>query len=114
MQPFVLFLLVIAASAMTVSKSLENHIKSPEPISYLDPKDLPDSWFWGNVNGINYLSTPRQQHQPKYCGSCWAHCTTGSLGDRFNIAKGGKYPLVVLSPQYVLNSLHFCFHDVLE
>lgn len=67
---------------------IPSYIKSPLPISYINPKtDLPPSFNWNNINGTSYLTHMLNQHIPQYCGSCWAHSSMSSLADRIKISQ---------------------------
>eukprot|EP00359_Climacostomum_virens_P007526 CAMPEP_0204919608 /NCGR_PEP_ID=MMETSP1397-20131031/16900_1 /ASSEMBLY_ACC=CAM_ASM_000891 /TAXON_ID=49980 /ORGANISM="Climacostomum Climacostomum virens, Strain Stock W-24" /LENGTH=783 /DNA_ID=CAMNT_0052093215 /DNA_START=858 /DNA_END=3209 /DNA_ORIENTATION=+ len=59
-------------------------IIGPRPHEEMDLAALPSSWNWGNINGTNLLTWIRNQHIPQYCGSCWAHGPTSSLGSTEN------------------------------
>jgi len=56
-----------------------------------------------NRNGISYASINRNQNNPYYCESSWAHAATSALNDRFALLKNGSHPEVVLSVQVLLN-----------
>lgn len=64
---------------------------------------IPQTWDWRNATGENYVSWTRNQHDPVYCGSCWAHGPTSSLSDRLNILKNNTWPRITLSPQVIIN-----------
>ena len=64
---------------------------------------LPEQWYWGDVNGTNYLTKNLNQHIPQYCGSCWAHGALSSLADRIKMARNASKPDINLPVQYLLN-----------
>jgi len=73
-------------------------------ITMVESSALPADFTWANKDGINYLSSIRNQHIPVYCGSCWAMGSTSALTDRWNIANGASaLPQHVLSVQNVLS-----------
>eukprot|EP00462_Mataza_sp_D1_P024172 CAMPEP_0175144220 /NCGR_PEP_ID=MMETSP0087-20121206/13988_1 /TAXON_ID=136419 /ORGANISM="Unknown Unknown, Strain D1" /LENGTH=580 /DNA_ID=CAMNT_0016428619 /DNA_START=8 /DNA_END=1750 /DNA_ORIENTATION=- len=76
---------------------------APLPHTYLKPGDLPAEFTWSNKDGKNFLTMSRNQHIPVYCGSCWAHGTTSSIGDRIRMLTNGSYPQVNPSPQVLIN-----------
>lgn len=81
----------------------QNKFHHPLPITYINPEELPDNFYWGNVTGKSYLTRILNQHIPQYCGSCWAHASLSSLADRIKIARHAQGADMELSIQYVLN-----------
>jgi len=65
--------------------------------------NLPESFSWTNVNGVNYVTKDLNQHIPNYCGSCWAHGAMSSLADRIKIQRKAAWPDVNLAIQVILN-----------
>jgi len=63
----------------------------------------PEEWFWGNVDGVNYLTQTKNQHIPQYCGSCWAQAATSSLSDRIKIARKAAWPDINIAPQVLIS-----------
>ena len=65
--------------------------------------NLPQSFSWSNVDGVNYLTKNLNQHIPVYCGSCWAHGSISALSDRIKIVRKAAWPDINLSIQFLLN-----------
>lgn len=108
--PIILLALVLCTSALLDVSAYRKHIHNenfkPHVTSEL-PKipltDLPTSYWWGNVNGVNYLTYQRNQHIPIYCGSCWAFSATSALSDRIKIRRKAQWPDINLSPQVLIS-----------
>jgi cathepsin X len=65
---------------------------------------LPKNVDWRNMDGRNYMSWNKNQHIPRYCGSCWAQATTSAIADRFNILNKLQTPTPIgLNAQAVIN-----------
>jgi len=77
-------------------------VLTPKPQDVIPTKALPQSFWWGNVDGQNYLSWNTNQHIPQYCGSCWAQAAVGTMSDRINILNKNK-PRVFLAIQVLIN-----------
>ncbi|CAH0474720.1 unnamed protein product [Peronospora belbahrii] len=76
---------------------------SKRPYETMDLNDLPKTWDWRDVDGKNYVTWDKNQHIPKYCGSCWAQGTTSALSDRISIMRNASWPEIALSPQVLIN-----------
>ena len=81
-----------------------NRTRIPSPRHLSIQRTLPAGHDWRDVNGVNYLSWNRNQNNPQYCGSGWAHATTSAMADRFNIKFPNLSPAPVdISLQVLLN-----------
>lgn len=100
--------LLLAGAVAQKENGAPCRIKSKVPIegvvrSQLTPVELPETFVWNNVNGVNYLTNIKNQHIPQYCGSCWAQAATSSLSDRIKIARNASWPDINISPQMVIS-----------
>lgn len=98
--------LALAANAYT----FPGFIRHPNPpknvktvLQHAPVEDLPENFFWGDVNGTNFLTVGKNQHIPQYCGSCWAFATTSVLSDRIKIMRNAAFPDINLSPQILVS-----------
>lgn len=78
-------------------------IKSPLPHTYLSEEDLPKEYDIRNLDGISYASIDRNQHIPRYCGSCWTQSSASALSDRLALLTENAFPEVDLAPQVCQN-----------
>ena len=51
-------------------------------------KDLPDSFSWKSVDGVNYVTRMRNQHIPTYCVSCRSAAVVVPISPRYSNAHG--------------------------
>lgn len=89
----------------------KNKILSALPHETMNLLDLPTHFDWRDVNGKSFVSVPRNQHIPQYCGACWAFASLSTLNDRIKIMRKDEWPEIVLSPQHMLScgSAGSCF-----
>jgi len=83
--------------------AIHNSYENPEPHKYIKSEHLPESFNWGNVDGVSYLTHSLNQHIPQYCGSCWAHGAMSSFADRIKIARNAQGDDINLAIQFILN-----------
>merc|ERR1711998_772749 len=81
----------------------KNKVLSALPHETMNLLELPDSFDWRNINGKSFVSVPRNQHIPQYCGACWAFASLSPLNDRIKIMRKDEWPEIVLSPQHMLS-----------
>jgi hypothetical protein len=61
-------------------------------------------FFWGNVNGNNYLSPPAES---KFCGSCWAVTSAYITASIYMIRNNEPNLGLTLSPSYILINCNY-------
>jgi len=114
MKAFIIFFAVVFCASSMLNASMYRMDRSKisrenfvplikEPLPLIPKADIPTSFWWGNVNGVNYLTYQRNQHIPIYCGSCWAFSVTSSLNDRIKIKRKAQWPDILLSPQVLVS-----------
>lgn len=62
--------------------------------------DLPATLDWRDYQGVNFVTTPKNQYS---CGSCWAFSTTGPIESHIAIAENWPDPRIDLSEQQMLS-----------
>lgn len=92
--------LLLAGYALAVRDHSPRPTLRPKPAKPLE--ELPSGLFWGNVDGVNYLTPVKNQHIPRYCGSCWAQAATSVVSDRIKIGTNATWPEVIISAQPIL------------
>lgn len=107
--PILSLLVLLVISNLDISH-YRKHISSTtfkpkvlRPLENMPEADLPKSYWWGNVNGVNFLTVQRNQHIPIYCGSCWAFASSSALSDRIKIARKAQWPDVNIAPQVLIS-----------
>ena len=102
-----MFLFVLFTTLLSVSARWNEYVPLLDTENFLvthtNDVELPQSFTWSNVNGVNYLTKNLNQHIPVYCGSCWAHGAISSLSDRIKIKRNASFPDINLSIQFILN-----------
>ena len=108
--PIIIFALVLCTFAMLDISMYKTHIHNNNfkpliktELSKIPISQLPTNHWWGNFNGLNYLTYQRNQHIPIYCGSCWAFSATSALSDRIKIRRKAQWPDIILSPQVLIS-----------
>lgn len=99
----ILFLLLTAGISARFNEYIPIENVDSHLLTYNKNTELPQSFTWANVNGVNYLTKTLNQHIPVYCGSCWAHGSISSLADRIKIMRKAAWPDINLSIQFILN-----------
>eukprot|EP00359_Climacostomum_virens_P003150 CAMPEP_0204917340 /NCGR_PEP_ID=MMETSP1397-20131031/14927_1 /ASSEMBLY_ACC=CAM_ASM_000891 /TAXON_ID=49980 /ORGANISM="Climacostomum Climacostomum virens, Strain Stock W-24" /LENGTH=525 /DNA_ID=CAMNT_0052090137 /DNA_START=604 /DNA_END=2179 /DNA_ORIENTATION=+ len=69
------------------------------PIESIPADGLPEAWDWADINGVSYVSKPREQGD---CGSCYTISTVEMLESRLRI-KTGDLDMELLSEQYLVS-----------
>ena len=102
-----MFLFVLFTTLLSVSARWNEYVPLLDTekflVTHTNDVELPQSFTWSNVNGVNYLTKNLNQHIPVYCGSCWAHGAISSLSDRIKIKRNASFPDINLSIQFILN-----------
>ena len=98
---------VLLSGLFGVSSRLTEYVPTLDTelyrVTHTMDTELPESFTWSNVKGVNYLTKNLNQHIPVYCGSCWAHGSVSSLADRIKIMRNAAFPDINLSIQFILN-----------
>jgi len=94
---------IIASLKLEQDNNIKPVITSPLPEHTVPKGSLPASFWYGDVDGVNYLSWTMNQNLNQTCHSSWAMATLASIGDRINVISGNAFPRVILSTQALIN-----------
>ena len=100
-----LTLLCLSSLSMQEARSIKGGYQKPKTTNpsklTASPlkNGLPENFSWQNKDGVNDITTSKNQHIPHYCESGWAFASAHAMSDRISIARGAAFPEISISPR---------------
>mmetsp|Transcript_15037 Transcript_15037/g.30423 ORF Transcript_15037/g.30423 Transcript_15037/m.30423 type:complete len:761 (+) Transcript_15037:318-2600(+) len=98
---------LVSSCFVELEEPIEDEILISPPSILLKDSDIEKEWDWrfmkdSDGKAHSYATTDRNQHIPKWCGSCWAQAVVSMMSDRYRIKTERKFPEVNLSVQVLI------------
>ena len=74
----------------------DEHYFNHTSLFAIDDHELPTSFNWCDVDGLDLCVPSWNQHIPVYCGACWAHGTLSMIQACSQIDSLGHYSLYLV------------------